>query len=141
MRDFHANRSYVYYLKIGLYLCTESLDATVKAVHKLFETQARRNQKHDKDGHLQSASSMRKRRSNNSLHVEDEIGGEDGDDGFALQKSTIVVSKIAPHKAFVEHARRELVKANTFYGSKLLELKFEFLQLLFVQLELGLVCA
>jgi hypothetical protein len=51
------------------------------------------------------------------------------------------VSKISLHKAFVEHARSELAKANTFYASKLLELKFEFLQLLFVQLELGLVCA
>jgi len=91
--------------------------------------------KHGNDGHLQSASSMRKRRSSNSVHVDD---GDDVD-GFALQQSTIVVSKIAPHKAFVEHARRELVKANAFYATKLLELKFEFLQLLFVQLELGLV--
>jgi hypothetical protein len=105
-------------------------------VHKLFETQARQNLQHNKDFHHRSASPLRKRRSSNSMHADD---GDDGDDRFELQQSTIVVSKISLHQAFVEHARSELAKANTFYASKLLELKFEFLQLLFVQLELGLV--
>lgn len=108
-------------------------------MHELLENQVRRNLKDNKDGQHDSASSVRKRQSSNRVHVGDGHSDGDGDAGFAVQQSTIVISKIASHNAFVEHVRRELVKANAFYATKLLKLKFELLQLLFTQIELGLV--
>ena len=113
---------------------TESLDTTVNAVHELLESQASRNPKDNIGGHHDSCSSVRKRQpSSNSVQV------DDGDVGSTPQQCTIEVSKVVAHNNFVERLGNELVKANTFYATKLLELKFEFLQLLFVQLELGLV--
>lgn len=117
-----------------IHVCTESLEATVNAVQEVLESQASRNPKDNKGGHHDSVSSVRKRQpSSNSVQV------DDGDVGSTPPECTIVVSKVAAHINFVERLHRELVKANAFYATRLLELKFEFLQLLFVQLELGLV--